>query len=761
MVKKLFIFFVFSVLYPNFLYSQKVGLVLSGGGAKGAVHIGIIKALEENDIPIDCISGTSIGAIVGSLYAMGYAPEEMLNLFLSDDFHYWQTGKVEKDFQFYFWQRDDNPSFVHINIPLKNSIEDIRGSILPNSLVNPVQMNQAFLQLYSQAEAQCDGNFDDLFVPFLCLASDIYNKKPVVFRNGSLGDAVRASMSFPLFFKPIIKDDLPLWDGGIYDNFPIHPMKQAWHPDIIIGSSLANQNPKKPADQNLYNQLENMIMQKTEYNIDSEDGILMKFNIEDVNLLDFNKAKSLYDLGYAKTIEMIDSIKGRIERRVALSEINARRTEYKASLPPLIFKNIYISGVSESQKTYIEGQIYRNNTEAFTILDFKKTYFRLLTNSKIKEILPHAEYDSENRTFDLFLDIKMSDELKVDFGGNISSRSANQIYLGLGYQSLTELSTYLNMDMQWGNAYNGIALLGKLEMIAGIPLDLSALASYNTRKFYESEKLFIDTDLGTFSSQQEAFGRIGLGLPFLMNAKMELGFGYGGLEDKYYQSNNYKDAFDRSRYNLFNFGLYYQKNSLDAKQFPVSGHKHQIYAQYISGKETFIPSNRQKEAVHQSYIQLSTTFNDYHTINSKFNLGYRVETVISSKNLWSNYTSSVLQAPGFTPTLHSMLTFNEAFHANQYLAGGVIPIMKLNSTFHLRGDFYGFFPLYPILKGENNRARYGDLFAAPAYMGELNFVAQLPFVSVSMYVNHYSYPKSNWNFGLNIGYLIFGPKFIP
>ena len=82
--------------------AQKVGLVLSGGGAKGAAHIGVIKALEENNIPIDYITGTSIGAIIGSLYAMGYSPEEMLELMLSKEFSYWQTGTVEEQDTYYF-----------------------------------------------------------------------------------------------------------------------------------------------------------------------------------------------------------------------------------------------------------------------------------------------------------------------------------------------------------------------------------------------------------------------------------------------------------------------------------------------------------------------------------------------------------------------------------------------------------------------------------------------------------------------------------
>ena len=91
----------FILLFTITASGQKVGLVLSGGGAKGAAHIGVIKALEENNIPIDYVTGTSAGAIVGSLYAMGYTPEEMVQLMLSDEFSYWQTGTVENEYQYY------------------------------------------------------------------------------------------------------------------------------------------------------------------------------------------------------------------------------------------------------------------------------------------------------------------------------------------------------------------------------------------------------------------------------------------------------------------------------------------------------------------------------------------------------------------------------------------------------------------------------------------------------------------------------------
>ena len=762
--KRLFIL-IFLFFCVKSVFSQKIGLVLSGGGAKGAVHVGVIKALEDNNIPIDYIAGTSIGAVVGSLYAMGYTPDEMLELFNSDDFYYWQTGKVEEKYRFYFRENPHNkPDFVKFKVPLKDSITIRTTDLLPNSLINPIQMNQAFMSLFSQANAQCNNNFDNLFVPFLCITSDVFNKRMIVLRTGDLGNAVRASMTFPLVFKPIYKDSIPLFDGGIYDNFPVNPMKEAFNPDFIIGSSAADLKKQKPSEMDLYSLVENILMQKTNYDVDPKDGILINFILEDVGLLDFNKSQMLCNMGYKATLELMDSIKGRIDRRISLEKITEKRKNYKASLPELLFRNINISGVNEVQEEYIENQIHGKDQPYFTIDEFKNTYFNLLSNPKIQEIYPHAIWDSTDSIFDLHLDVKIRDEILVAFGGNISSMSANQLYLGLGYKSLTEFSSDLNLDMQVGNTYSGVALTGKVELpYTLLPLDLSATIAHNYRKYYESEKLFIDTEVSTFIHQRESFGKLGLGFPFQNRARMDIFAGYGILEDKYYQTKGTfnTNKFDRSVHYLFSTGVSYRKDTQDFKQYPTRGHNQYVFAQYLSGNEHFFPTmSRSKTSQSQSWIKLNAFLLSFHQFSSKFTIGYTAEGVLSSKNLLNNYTVSVLQAPSYTPTLFSKIAFNEAFRANQYFAGGIIPIWKLNSTLHFRGDFHGFVPIYPIRRVENNKAIYGELFTYSAYLGELSFVAQLPFMSISLFLNHSSYPKGNWNFGLNIGYLIFGPKFI-
>ena len=221
------------VLLTGALHAQSVGLVLSGGGAKGITHIGIIQALEENDIPIDYISGTSMGAIVASLYSMGYTPDEMIQVMKSDDFQRWYTGSLDQDYMYYFKKNKDVPDLFSVHFSFKDSIR-----VVPefSNIVNATPMNLGFLEIFAGSTAACKGNFDNLMIPFRCVASDIYNKNEVVFSKGDLGDAVRASMTYPFFFRPIKVDSVLLYDGGLYNNFPSDVMQKDFNPDIVIGT---------------------------------------------------------------------------------------------------------------------------------------------------------------------------------------------------------------------------------------------------------------------------------------------------------------------------------------------------------------------------------------------------------------------------------------------------------------------------------------------------------------------------------------------
>ena len=753
------------LFFLPFTQAQKVGLVLSGGGAKGMTHIGIIRALEENNIPIDYITGTSMGAIIGSLYAMGYSPDDMEALLRSEDFKRWYSGQIEPEYGYYFKQNRPTPEFFNIRFSFKDSLH-IKPQILPTSMVNPIQMNLVFVELFSRATAACNGDFNHLFVPFRCIASDVYNKRPLIMRKGDLGDAVRASMSFPFVFKPIEIDSVLAYDGGIYNNFPTDIMREDFRPGVIIGSVVAA-NPGKPKENDLMSQLENMIMQKTDYTLPDSLGIVMTFKYDDVSLLDFDRLQELHDIGYNRTISLMDSIKSRIHRRTSAENVRLRRLVYRSNLPQFRFRDIYIEGANPQQQAYIKKEFHDEDHEVFTYEDLKRGYFRLLSDNMISEIIPHAVYDPKTDLYSLHLKVKMEDNFSVRMGGSVSTTSSNQIYLGLGYQNLNYYSKEITLDGQIGKVYNNAQLMAKIDLPTRVPTSYRLIASLSTFDYYKKDKLFSKNDKPSFNSKDERFVKLMVALPFLANKRAEISIGYGKLQDNYFQSNviNFdKDRSDRSTYNLLGGAIGFYGSTLNARQYATKGYFEKLVAQVFTGKEKFIPGNPTETSFttkdRQSWLQISYMKYAYHTMTPKFTLGWMAEMLYSSKNFSENYAATMLQAADFSPTPHSKIMYNEAFRANQFLAAGIKPIFVFNDMFQVRSELYGFMPIFPIKKNALNKAYYGKAFSRFEYLGEISVICQLPFGAISAYVNHYSSPKKEWNVGLTLGWQLFNYRFI-
>lgn len=288
------------LLFSLNISAQKVGLVLSGGGAPGIAHIGVIKALEENNIPIDYITGTSIGAFIGGLYAAGYSPDEMSAFFKSSAF------KKMKRYEFKFTKKH----------------------FLPTHIIQPQRIQNGLKKLTEQATIRANGNFDSLFVPFRCVASDTYRKESFVFTQGNLATAIRASMTFPFIFEATKVDNRLLFDGGIYNNFPTDIMQLSFHPDVMIGSVVAY-NPPPATEDDIMMQLQNMIVHPTNYNIPDSLGLVLNFELKDKSMFDFSEIDSLVKIGYNETQKRIETIKIRIQTRISKAEINKKRVLFR------------------------------------------------------------------------------------------------------------------------------------------------------------------------------------------------------------------------------------------------------------------------------------------------------------------------------------------------------------------------------------------------------------------------------------------------
>ena len=172
---------------------QRVGLVLSGGGASGIAHVGVLKALEEKGIPIDFITGSSSGALVGGLYACGYSPEEIEAYILSQKFKDMVGGVIDAKHHFYYRIEDPHASTFNFSL----SLDSILRKSIPMSFYTPALMDFEMMRSIGVIAASTNNNFDNLFIPFRCVASDVLNKKSTVFKSGNLNEAIRASITYP------------------------------------------------------------------------------------------------------------------------------------------------------------------------------------------------------------------------------------------------------------------------------------------------------------------------------------------------------------------------------------------------------------------------------------------------------------------------------------------------------------------------------------------------------------------------------------
>ena len=243
MKKILFLFVALSVTFM--LHAQnnnklpqrlKVGVVLGGGGAKGASHIGVLKYLEEMGIPVDYVAGTSMGSIIGGFYALGYTPEELTDLIAGLDWSEYLGNKNDRTMMSYEMRKRYSTTLLDVPFSDESFFDSDPNakfiSQLPSAYVNNSSLVNLFNDLCVGYQEEMD--FDDLPIPFACVATDMITGKEVVLRRGSISTAMRASMAIPGLFSPVKMGDMVLVDGGLVNNFPADVLRQMGA-DIIIG----------------------------------------------------------------------------------------------------------------------------------------------------------------------------------------------------------------------------------------------------------------------------------------------------------------------------------------------------------------------------------------------------------------------------------------------------------------------------------------------------------------------------------------------
>lgn len=276
----------------------KIGLALSGGGVKGAAHIGVIAALIENNIDFEIIGGTSAGSIVAALYSMGYTPNEMLKLF-----NYFAKIVMK-----------NSPTYTHPDGTKGLSIH--MGGLLSGENIS-FAINEA-------AKYKKINSMEDLKKIILIPTVDVDNSKKYVFtnsqineenyiKNGKIDMAVRASCSYPGIFAPCVYKTHKFVDGGILDNIPVDEVKKAGADFVIAIKFALNRNAKTRGIYAVASKSIDIMFEKnSKYEIEGADYII-NIDTKDATLLNIKKINDCYRYGYEQTLSKINDIKNKLQ----------------------------------------------------------------------------------------------------------------------------------------------------------------------------------------------------------------------------------------------------------------------------------------------------------------------------------------------------------------------------------------------------------------------------------------------------------------
>ena len=271
----------------------KVGLVLSGGGAKGAAHIGVLKYIEEAGIPIDYIAGTSMGSIVGGMYALGYSSDEILNIISEVDWDRLISDQVDRQKISYERKSESRTQVITVPFSLGTDKEELQSRSFKNSLPTGIVSGDNLINFFNSLSVGYSDpvDFNDLPTPFLCIATNVINGEADVLNKGIFSKSLRASMAIPVLFDPVKIDDTLYADGGLVNNFPAEQCR-AMGADYVIGVSMSPGLESDP--QNLTSlfsqvkQLKEIITDKEFENYHKMCDIFISPDLKGVGMLSFD-----------------------------------------------------------------------------------------------------------------------------------------------------------------------------------------------------------------------------------------------------------------------------------------------------------------------------------------------------------------------------------------------------------------------------------------------------------------------------------------
>ena len=398
----------------------KVGLVLSGGGAKGLAHIGVLKVIEEAGVRIDYIAGTSMGAIIGGLYASGYSARQIDSIVHKVDFDQIIQDNLPRSART-FYEKKDTERYA-ITLPFDNFKLDFPQSLSKGQ--NTYNLLAKTLDHVSNIT-----EFDKLPIPFFCIATDVERGQQIILENGYLPEAISASGALPSLFSPVILDGKLLIDGGVVNNYPVAELK-AKGMDIIIGvdvqDELRDRDELKSAPDILLQINNYRTIKAMETKRDSTD-IYVRPDIQEYTLVSFDDLNQIIDLGENAATQQLNALKNVGLQQSTLS----RKRTYPKPKPQdsLHITAVTLSGNENYTRSYILGKLKLEPPITLSYDDF---------GNRINNLAATDNFERIGHRFQNVADGKV---LSMDLQESNSSQS---IRLGLHYDDLFRSAALVN-----------------------------------------------------------------------------------------------------------------------------------------------------------------------------------------------------------------------------------------------------------------------------------------------------------------------------
>lgn len=739
-----------------------VGVVMSGGGAKGLYHIGVLQALEEQGVPVDCVAGTSMGSIVAAMYAAGYSPAEMRAIVSSGVVKEWVSGRIDPiRYMSYHRQMGRSPSVVSFRFDMSNSGRKFR---VPTNLVSSTQIDLAFAELFVPASVASHGDFDRLMVPFLCVASDMNRRVPAVLRSGDLGEAVRSSMAIPLVFKPMQADSMLLYDGGIYDNFPWRPLDREFRPALIIGSICTKGNTPPSPDSGLLDQAFMLAMQETDYSLPEERSVTIRRGIE-AGTLDFDQADAIMDAGYADAMAAMPQILARIDTLRPAGEVAARRRAFRDLCPPLVFDRYEIDGLTPAQRAYIRDIVKTDDRRSpdrqrpMPFSELRDNLYGALADGDFTMEYPVVQYDSMRSRYSFRTKMGTKPNFRLTVGGNASSTAFNQIYLGIDYRTVGRAAQQFDLDLYLGPLYTWGTVGGRTDFYMRYPIFLDYSYNFSMTDFRRgSFGRLTGVDNTQPVKQSQSFFSLGAGLPLARRSVFTLQAHGGHVNYRYDADRQPAEDTDHTRFAFFGLKTEVARNTLDKILYPRRGSELLLSAVYLRGRDMYRPFEASgfTDKRTRQWFGGRFSWDAYFDIPSCrwFSLGIDVDAVVTGLPDFTADGATLSAMPAYAPVSHSRMIFMPDFRARRFVAGGIMPTFDLMPNFFFRTGFYSLFRERhdrPAIPGRHDRRWH--------YISEASLVYHTPIGPVCLALTKYDlHDWNNMYLTFNLGYAIFAPK---